>query len=399
MKTSDAARASATGAGGSEPSVARGDMTVRTASAPACCAAVLRRSPRSWSGSSVTTTTSSSGWMSRHRRTTVWTARSRSLLMVASEYRGSTARVVGSMSRVSVWSMYALLVAIWSSTWVAIKVGLGDTPPLLGAGVRFALAGVGLLVLARLSGRSLRTDAVLAAVLAVLPFAFTYGLIYWSEQYVVRARGGPVRRAADLRRADRVVGVARRAAPGAAVPGGRAGFGRPGGGVLRERRARVEPVRAGRRLRLRRGAARCRDRHGVDEAPRCARRRDGPERMGGVRGRRPAARRVGRLGVLGRRVLDRVGGRVHRVSGGCRDRAGVRDADPPAARAAGGDDVVPLAVAAVRGARLRSADRGRAADCCRASRSLFGGRRNRGGTAARLAARPLAPAGSAHVAS
>jgi drug/metabolite transporter (DMT)-like permease len=88
------------------------------------------------------------------------------------------------MSRVSVWSMYALLVAIWSSTWVAIKVGLGDTPPLLGAGVRFALAGVGLLVLARLSGRSLRTDAVLAAVLAVLPFAFTYGLIYWSEQYV-----------------------------------------------------------------------------------------------------------------------------------------------------------------------------------------------------------------------
>src|SRR4051812_15811192 len=184
MKTSDAARASATGAGGSEPSVARGDMTVSTASAPACCAAVLRRSPRSWSGSSGTTTTSSSGWMSRHRRTTVWTARARSLLMVASEYRGSTARVVGSMSRVSVWAMYALLVAIWSSTWVAIKVGLGDTPPLLGAGVRFALAGVGLLVLARLSGRSLRTDAVLAAVLAVLPFAFTYGLIYWSEQYV-----------------------------------------------------------------------------------------------------------------------------------------------------------------------------------------------------------------------
>src|SRR3954464_4271333 len=184
MKTSDAARASATGAGGSEPSVARGDMTVSAASAPACCAAVRRRSPRSWSGSSVTTTTSSSGWMSRHRRTTVWTARSRSLLMVASEDRGSTARVVGSMSRVSVWSMYALLVAIWSSTWVAIKVGLGDTPPLLGAGVRSALAGGGLLVLARLSGRPLRTDAVLAAVLAVLPFAFTYGLIYWSEQYV-----------------------------------------------------------------------------------------------------------------------------------------------------------------------------------------------------------------------
>jgi drug/metabolite transporter (DMT)-like permease len=88
------------------------------------------------------------------------------------------------MSRAAVWSLYALLVAIWSSTWVAIKVGLEDTPPLLGAGVRFALAGIGLLVVARVRGRSLSTDRVLASVLAVLPFAATYGLIYWSEQYV-----------------------------------------------------------------------------------------------------------------------------------------------------------------------------------------------------------------------
>jgi drug/metabolite transporter (DMT)-like permease len=88
------------------------------------------------------------------------------------------------VSRPVVWSLYALLVAIWSSTWVAIKVGLDDTPPLLGAGIRFALAGVGLLVLARLWGRPLRTDRVLAAVVGVLPFATTYGLIYWGEQYV-----------------------------------------------------------------------------------------------------------------------------------------------------------------------------------------------------------------------
>jgi drug/metabolite transporter (DMT)-like permease len=88
------------------------------------------------------------------------------------------------MSRPAVWSLYALLVAIWSSTWVAIKIGLDDTPPLLGAGVRFALAGVGLLVLASLRGRSLRTDRALAVVLGILPFAGTYGLIYWGEQYV-----------------------------------------------------------------------------------------------------------------------------------------------------------------------------------------------------------------------
>jgi drug/metabolite transporter (DMT)-like permease len=83
-----------------------------------------------------------------------------------------------------VWSLYASLVLIWSSTWVAIKIGLEDLPPLLGAGIRFALAGVGLLVIARIMGRQLKTDARLAAVLALLPFAAAYGLIYWGEQYV-----------------------------------------------------------------------------------------------------------------------------------------------------------------------------------------------------------------------
>ena len=88
------------------------------------------------------------------------------------------------MPRSLVWTLYALLVAIWSSTWVAIKIGLEDLPPLLGAGIRFALAGVGLLAVARLLGRPLRTDARLAAVLALMPFAAAYGLIYWGEQYV-----------------------------------------------------------------------------------------------------------------------------------------------------------------------------------------------------------------------
>jgi drug/metabolite transporter (DMT)-like permease len=46
------------------------------------------------------------------------------------------------------------------------------------------LAGVVLLVLAAVQRRSLRTDWVLAAVLALAPFAFAYGLVYWGEQYV-----------------------------------------------------------------------------------------------------------------------------------------------------------------------------------------------------------------------
>jgi drug/metabolite transporter (DMT)-like permease len=83
-----------------------------------------------------------------------------------------------------VWSVYAVLVLIWSSTWVSIKIGLEDLPPLFGAGVRFALAGVLLLGGAALTRRSLRTDPVLAIVLGVFPFATTYGLIYWGEQHI-----------------------------------------------------------------------------------------------------------------------------------------------------------------------------------------------------------------------
>lgn len=88
------------------------------------------------------------------------------------------------MSRPAILSLYALLVTIWSSTWVAIKFGLEDTPPLLGAGIRFFLAGVGLLILAAVLRRSLRTDWLLVAILALLPFAVSYGLVYWSEQYI-----------------------------------------------------------------------------------------------------------------------------------------------------------------------------------------------------------------------
>lgn len=88
------------------------------------------------------------------------------------------------MSRGVVWSVYAALVLIWSSTWVIIKIGLEDMPPLLGAGVRFTVAGVLLLTVTAARRRSLRTDPLLAGTLALLPFALAYGLIYWGEQYV-----------------------------------------------------------------------------------------------------------------------------------------------------------------------------------------------------------------------
>ena len=67
------------------------------------------------------------------------------------------------MSRAVVWTLYAACVLVWSSTWVVIAVGLEDIAPFFGAGIRFLLAGVGVLVAAALLRRSLRTDVLLAA--------------------------------------------------------------------------------------------------------------------------------------------------------------------------------------------------------------------------------------------
>jgi drug/metabolite transporter (DMT)-like permease len=88
------------------------------------------------------------------------------------------------VSRSAVWGLYGLLVVIWSSTWVSIKIGLEDSPALLGAGVRFTFAGLALLAVTTAMGRSPRTDFRLAAVLGTFPFALTYGLVYWGEQYI-----------------------------------------------------------------------------------------------------------------------------------------------------------------------------------------------------------------------
>jgi drug/metabolite transporter (DMT)-like permease len=88
------------------------------------------------------------------------------------------------VSRSAVWGLYATLVLIWSSTWVSIKIGLEDCPALLGAGIRFGFAGVVLLAITAARRRSLRTDFRLAVVLGVFPFALTYGLVYWGEQYI-----------------------------------------------------------------------------------------------------------------------------------------------------------------------------------------------------------------------
>jgi drug/metabolite transporter (DMT)-like permease len=80
---------------------------------------------------------------------------------------------------------WVALCIIWSSTWLAIKVGLADLPPISFTGFRFVIAAA---VLFAISFRRFplpdRKDYSLLAVTGILMFAINYALLFWGEQYV-----------------------------------------------------------------------------------------------------------------------------------------------------------------------------------------------------------------------
>ncbi|MFN2421774.1 MAG: DMT family transporter [Gemmatimonadota bacterium] len=84
-------------------------------------------------------------------------------------------------------ALLAILCLIWGSTWLAIKIGLEDLPPFLGAAIRFAIASAVLLLLARIQRvpfpGSRRVHLALLA-LGLNSFALSYGVVYWAEQYL-----------------------------------------------------------------------------------------------------------------------------------------------------------------------------------------------------------------------
>src|SRR6266566_3974587 len=79
------------------------------------------------------------------------------------------------------------LCVVWSSTWLAIKVGLRDLPPISYAGIRFLIAIVVLLgvSLGRVRLLPMRiSDYAVLAFTGVLIFAVNYGLLFWGELHV-----------------------------------------------------------------------------------------------------------------------------------------------------------------------------------------------------------------------
>src|SRR6266849_308650 len=79
------------------------------------------------------------------------------------------------------------LCVIWSSTWLAIKIGLRDLPPISFVAFRFVIAAG---VLAGIcAGRfpffpRHLADYWFLALTGLLTFAINYGLLFWGEQYV-----------------------------------------------------------------------------------------------------------------------------------------------------------------------------------------------------------------------
>lgn len=83
--------------------------------------------------------------------------------------------------------VWLILCGIWGSTWLFIKLGLADLPPLTFAGIRFLLAT--LILTAIILARGVRwprgrKDWILIAVVGILQFTLNYGLVFWGEQHI-----------------------------------------------------------------------------------------------------------------------------------------------------------------------------------------------------------------------
>lgn len=83
--------------------------------------------------------------------------------------------------------VWLLLCCIWGSTWLFIKLGLKDLPPLTFAGIRFVIAAIilfSLIAVRRVPFPNKTRDWILLAVTGVLSFSLNYGLVFWGEQYI-----------------------------------------------------------------------------------------------------------------------------------------------------------------------------------------------------------------------
>ena len=87
-------------------------------------------------------------------------------------------------TRIIVWLILCL---IWGTTWIFIKIGLGDLPPIGFAATRFLLSAAIVFLIIKAQKIPLPKTASqwrLIALTGILQFSFNYSSVFWSEQYI-----------------------------------------------------------------------------------------------------------------------------------------------------------------------------------------------------------------------
>jgi len=88
------------------------------------------------------------------------------------------------MNLLTVW---LILCIIWGTTWIFIKWGLADLPPISFAALRFSLACLLLLPILwwqKIEFPREKKIWKLIALTGILQFFFNYGLLFWGEQFI-----------------------------------------------------------------------------------------------------------------------------------------------------------------------------------------------------------------------
>lgn len=83
-------------------------------------------------------------------------------------------------------SAFAIIYFVWGSTFLAIRVGVHEVPPLILAAIRFGIAGAVLYAWVMATGERSPSARqwMSASLLAIFIFVVDYGLLFWAEQRV-----------------------------------------------------------------------------------------------------------------------------------------------------------------------------------------------------------------------
>lgn len=83
--------------------------------------------------------------------------------------------------------VWLLLCVVWGTTWIFIKLGLEDLPPLTFASARFVVACSILYIVLRIKKITLPPSpetGKLILITGFMQFCLNYGLLFWGEQYI-----------------------------------------------------------------------------------------------------------------------------------------------------------------------------------------------------------------------